>query len=578
MSDPSIDVVVFMKSAQVGATEILGNICGFYIDQDPAPMLLVQPTLEIGEAWSKDRLSPMVRDTASLTAKIGQKTRDGNQTLLHKTFPGGHLTIAGANSPSSLASRPIRVVLCDEVDRYPASAGSEGDPVELAFKRTTTFWSRKRMIASTPTTAGFSRIEKEWDRSDKRRYFVPCPDCGHEQALIWPQVQWPEGEPEKAQYVCVECGSAWDDARRWSSIANGHWVVTGEHTGIAGFHIWEAYSPWVRLGATAKAFVAAQGDVEKLKVFINTALGETWAEKGDAPDWERIYDRREDYQIGRVPDGGLLLTAGADVQHDRIEVSVWAWGDNKEKWLVEHRVLEGETIAPDVWDDLSSMLGETWRHESGAYLTIERIAVDSGDGSRTQKVYNWVRKHPGRAVAVKGANATVLVGLPKSADLETGRGTKKKRRGVRVYPVGHGVAKLELFGNLMLTRPTDEDLDAGYGYPEGYAHLPCVDSEYCKQLCSEQFVTKRTRQGYTKQEWQKMRERNEALDCYVYARAAASIVGIDRFSPAKWAELAANYVNTAAKVEKTSQKQTVNHPVYQPRDAGWFGDTGENWF
>jgi phage terminase large subunit GpA-like protein len=222
VSDHSVHTVVVVSSAQVGKTETLSNIIGFHVAQDPAPMLLLQPTLEMGEAYSKDRLAPMVRDTPALKGTIKDpRSRDSGNTLLHKVFPGGHITIAGANSPASLASRPIRIVLADEVDRYPPSAGTEGDPVSLARKRSTTFWNRKTILTSTPTVKGISRIEAEWEISDKRRFHVTCTDCDHAQHLKWAQVKWPEGRPQEAAYVCEECGSIWEDAKRWTMLRKG---------------------------------------------------------------------------------------------------------------------------------------------------------------------------------------------------------------------------------------------------------------------------------------------------------------------------------------------------------------------
>lgn len=309
-SDPSIETVVVMSSAQVGKTEILNNAVGFFVDQDPSPILVVMPTIEAAESWSKERFRPMVRDTASLNAKISGKTRDGGNTILNKTFPGGHLAIAGANAETGLSSRPRRVVLMDEVDRYPLSVeGNKGDPITLATARTETFDNRKILMVSTPGIAGMSRIETEFERSDKRYYHVPCQDCGHKQRLRWEQVQWPKDDPRAAVYVCESCGSAWGDAMRWRAISQGEWIASEPGSRIAGFHLWAAYSTFRPLGDLAEHWVRVQGNKEELKGFVNTRLGESWTEKGEAPDWERIYERREDYDIGVVPMGGLLLTA-----------------------------------------------------------------------------------------------------------------------------------------------------------------------------------------------------------------------------------------------------------------------------
>ncbi len=258
VNDPTVREIVVMKSAQVGWTEILGNIVGFHVDRDPAPILLIQPTLEMAEAWSKDRLAPMVRDTPALKGKIKDaRSRDSGNTLLHKQFPGGHVTIAGANSPAGLASRPIRVVLCDEVDRYPPSAGTEGDPISLARKRSTTFWNRKLLMGSTPTVKDASRIEAAFLASDQRYFLVPCPHCGTEDRLRWQHVRWPEGRPEEAHYVCPHCGAVIEDTDKLRMLESGRWEASTEFNGVAGFHLSELYSPWVTFGAMARAFTEA---------------------------------------------------------------------------------------------------------------------------------------------------------------------------------------------------------------------------------------------------------------------------------------------------------------------------------
>lgn len=330
-TDPLVEEVVVMSSAQVGKTEILNNVVAFFIDQDPSPMLIVQPTLEMGEAWSKDRLAPMIRDTPCLRGQIqNPRARDSGNTLLHKTFPGGHLTIAGSNSPASLASRPIRVVLQDEVDRYPASAGAEGDPCSLADKRTANFWNRKKGKFSTPTVRGVSRIELAYEGSDKRRYSMPCPLCGEFQFLSWSQVKWDDEAIDEASYECLFCRKRWSDAQRWRAVRFGRWKATAPFSGVAGFHLSAVYSPWTRLSDLAKQWTEAQRSPELLKTFINTALGETWEEKSEkAPDAHVLMERCEDFG-SEVPDGVAIITAGVDVQADRIVVEVIGWGRDEE--------------------------------------------------------------------------------------------------------------------------------------------------------------------------------------------------------------------------------------------------------
>lgn len=522
LSDPTVHTIVIMSSAQVGKTEIINNIVGYYIDQDPAPMLLVQPTVEMAKAWSKDRLAPMIRDTPALHDKVKDPTsRDAGNTVLHKTFPGGHITMAGANSPAGLAMRPVRIVLLDEVNRYPPSAGSEGDPANLALKRSTTFWNRKHVMSSTPTVSG-ARIEVAYENSDQRRLHVPCPDCGHEQTFKWAQVTWANDDPSTAAYVCEECGSAWSDAKRWAAVRWGKWVASAPFNGVAGFHINEMASPWVRLAQMVQSFLEAKDDPGLLQTWVNTSLGETWVEQGDAPDWQKLYDRLEDWR--ELPEGALFITAGVDVQTDRIEATMWAWGVGKESWEAEHKVMMGDPHRPEVWQELDALLSQVWRTQDGRELPILRLAIDSGYA--TTEVYNWARaKPPARVMVVKGAeNGPAIAGQPRAVDVTIGG--KRIARGMKSWPVGTSVTKSETYGWLKLDQPTRE---SGDPYPPGYVHLSrhWCDEEGCKQLVAEQLVTKLVK-GYQRRQWQKIRDRNERLDCRVYARAAAASLGLDR--------------------------------------------------
>ncbi len=534
-------------------TEMVNNAVGFHIDQDPAPIMVVMPTERDAETWSKDRFSPMARDTPCLQGKIADpRSRDGNNKILHKRFPGGHLTIVGANAPSGLASRPIRLLLCDEVDRYPFSAGAEGDPVNLAKKRTVTFWNRKIVLVSTPTNRGASRIETAYAESDQRQYRVPCPECGTEQVLTWPQVHWdkaPDGthRPETARYHCSDCDAAWKDEARWAAVGKGRWVANQPFTGIAGFHLNEIYSPWVRLEAMVKAFLSARaGGDEAMKTFVNTSLGETWVESGEAPDWQRLADRREAWSAGTVPAGGLFLTAGADVQKDRIEVDVWAWGRGLESWLVDHLVLNGGPGDPACWQQLTNLLGRTWVHAAGQPMTLARLAIDTG--YETSAVYGWSRQVGFAQVApvkgVEGFNRTSPVTGPTYVDATIAG--KRLRRGARLWTIATSTFKAETYRFLRQDRPTREEQEAGAVCPPGTIHLPdWADGEWLKQLTAEQLVTVRTKRGFARLEWQKLRERNEALDTRVYARAAAWILGADRWHEARWADMEAQLGVTA---------------------------------
>lgn len=533
--------VVVMKSAQVGWTEILGNIVGYFIDQDAAPQMVLQPTLDMAEAWSKDRLAPMVRDTPRLTAKVSDvKGRASGNTVLHKSYPGGQLTIAGANSAASLASRPIRVVLADEVDRYPPSAGTEGDPLALAYKRTNNFWNRRKLAGSTPTLAGVSRIEAKFLESDQRRFFVPCPHCGERQVLRWERVHWEKAKdgshrPETTAYACEACGALWDDAERWAACSRGEWRATAPFKGIAGFHVWEAYSPWVKLAATVRAFLEAKKSPETLKVWTNTALGETWQERGEAPDWERLYERRrQELKLGEVPDGAAVLTCGADVQRNRIEADVWGWGAGMTSWLIDHRVFHGDPAGEAVWRELDAFLAEEWEAPDGRRMRVARTAIDTGDGYSTTSVYAWARRHPREVMAIKGVgrfDTAQPVSGPTWVDATIGG--RKLRRGCQLWTVAVSVFKSETYAWLRLPPAVD-----GGEAPPGTINLPQgVDAEWIQQLVAEQLVKTRTRAGTTRLEWQKTRERNEAIDMRVYARAASYALGLDRWPAAKWAKV-----------------------------------------
>jgi phage terminase large subunit GpA-like protein len=557
VSDPANEQVVMMLASQVGKSEIVLNTLGFYIDQEPSPILVVQPRVDDAKAFSKDRIAPMLRDTPCLRGKVADaRSRDSGNTTLHKTFAGGHVTLGGANSPAGLAMRPIRVVLADEVDRYPASAGTEGDPLSLAVKRTSTFWNRKIIVVSTPTISGASRIAAAFEETDQRRYFVPCPHCNHRQPLWWSNVRWDKDEngrhlPETAAYCCEECGTLWGDGDRWQAVQKGEWRATAESmTGKPGFHLNALYSPWKRLSEYVADWIEAQASPERLKAFINTVLAEVYREKGDAPDWQRLYDRREDWPGNRLPAGALFLTAGVDVQKDRIEARVWAWGRGRQSWLAHSEVMQGDTSRAEVWAALSELLERSWTHASGADLRIARLAIDSGYA--TAEVYRWARRYVGRVLVVKGApdGFRQAIGVPSAMEVA---GSKRSRTGTKVWPVGSGYIKELTYGWLRLDAPVD-----GQEYPPGYVHLPrFADDAEIKQLTAEELVTERTKTGFARQVWNKVRERNEALDCRVYAYAAAAQMGMERFSDARWAQFETTLGETGPVAPQPAQTAAV---------------------
>ncbi len=505
-SDPLIERIVFMKPSQVGATEIINNIVGYFVDQDPAPLLVLQPTLDMARAWSTDRLAPMLRDSPRLQGRVKDpRTRDSGNTILHKLFDGGHLTIVGANSAAGLAMRPIRVVLCDEVDRYPPSAGTEGDPVTLAFRRTATFWNRKLFLGSTPTVKGFSRIEQAYLESDQRTYHVPCPHCGLAQPLVWSQLKWETDRPETAAYLCLGCGVLVEDAAKTDMLERGVWVAAEPGRTSAGFHLNGLYSPWARWAELAREFLEVRPIPERLRVFVNTVFAETWTEAGDEVPMDALALRRERY-AAEVPRDVGVLTAAVDVQGDRLELEVIGWGKSEESWRISWEQLPGDPGREEVWQALEGRLTRAYRHEGGAYLHIAACCIDSG-GHHTEQVYRFVRPRQGRRVyATKG--------LAQPGRPLLGRPSRANKLGVRLFPVGTDTAKDLLFARLKITQPGP-----------GYCHFPDVfDHEFFAQLTSEKAVT-RYYKGRPIRSYVKQRPRNEVLDLEVLNLVALASLG-----------------------------------------------------
>lgn len=509
-SDPSVNEIVVMAGAQLGKTEVILNIIGYHVAHDPAPILVVQPTGQKGmaETFSKDRLAPMLRDTPTLKGKVKDpRSRDSGNTTLQKNFPGGRISMIGANSPAQLASRPIRIVLLDEVDRYPSSSGSEGDPIELARKRSATFWNRKVVMVSTPTNKGASIIEERYQQSDQRRFFAVCPHCDEAQTLEWRNVQWQKDRPETAGYMCDGCGVLWSDADRNRAVKAGYWDATQAFKGVAGFQISAIYSPWVSLEEGVRDFLKAKKLPEMLKVWTNTYMGETFEVDGDGVDDQDIPGKNS-FDATSVPEEVVIITAGIDVQDDRLEIEVVGHGRDQETWSLDYKTLYGDPSSPQVWGLLDAVLAETWDHPSGMELPIRCACIDSG-GHHTGAVYNFVKPREGRRVfAIKGmgGEGKPIVGKP----------SKNNRQSVRLFPVGVDGVKEMIYSRLKIRSPGP-----------GFCHFPeGRPDEFFAQLSAEKMVT-RYRKGYKRREWVQTRPRNEALDCRVYAIAALAILNLN---------------------------------------------------
>ena len=522
-----VERVVVMKGSQVGCTEAGNNWLGYVIHHAPGPMLYVEPRIEDARKESKQRIAPMIAESEVLSRLVaGPRTRYGDNTLLLKEFPGGFLALTGANSAAGFRRIPIRYLFCDEVDGYPPDVGGEGDPLGLAIRRTATFEGiRKIFLVSTPTIKDLSRIEKEFLASDQRRYFIPCPHCREYQAITWPMIRWPEGHPELAYMVCSACGSEIDEAHKGAMLAAGSWRATATGDGrTVGYHLSALYSPpgWYSWGSAARDFLTAKvKGRESLQTWINTVLGEVWEEEGARVDPDTLAGRVEQYQE-RVPAGGLVLTAGVDVQDDRIEVEVVAWGPGEESWGVEYRILRGDTSRADVWERLGQFLELTWKHEGGYPLSIACACIDSGH--RTRDVYRFVQARKGRNIfAVKGSGeyGMGVIGAPRKK--RTGVG----RRPVELWSVGDDQASSIVQGRLKIEKPGP-----------GYCHFPAgghgYGDEHRLQLTSMKPVF-RYPKGRPKREWIVLSGRhNEAFDARKYALAALYIMNPD------WVPLARN--------------------------------------
>lgn len=507
-SEPENRQVVVMAGAQLGKSEAILNIIGYHIDNDPSPILVLQPTLDMAQSFSKDRVTAgLLRSTPCLRDKVKDpRSRDSGNTTLHKLFAGGALTMVGANSPSGLASRPIRVLLCDEVDRYPTSAGEEGDPIQLAVKRTSTFWNRKIIMVSTPTNKGASRIEESYEKSDKRKYHIPCKHCKEPQVMRWKNVKWYNDDPDTACYICEHCGVEWSDSdRRWS-IRNGKWIADEPFNGIAGFHISALYSPWTPLADGVRDFLNSKSNPEQLRVWTNTYLGESWEDQGQQIDEMELAKRRE--EMINIPNDVVFMTAGADVQDNRLEISVIGYGRDEEMYVINHETMYGDPSTPQLWGALESRIFAKYQKEDGSPIQITATCVDSG-GHFTNSVYQFCKKHASRRVfAIKGVGGD---GKPI-----VGRPSKNNIGKCALYPVGVDTVKDLVFARL------SKNEQGG-----GYVHFnETLEDEYFKQLTAEKAVT-RFHKGFKKRAYIKTRTRNEALDCMVYSIAACGILNVD---------------------------------------------------
>lgn len=523
--EPGVRRVSYMTGAQLGKTTVQQAIVGYHIEHEPSSQIFVQPTQGDVQTFQETKLRPMLDANPKISSRMAKaRGRDGVNNSRIISYIGGWLMFSWAGSPRTLRGRSAPKVHADEVDGMMADTG-EGDPLELLDQRSATFGDQRlRTESSTPTVKGASRIETGFLGGDQRRFYVPCPDCNEIQYLRWEQVLWDgrdnlEGEqhPETARYVCEHCGSLWDDGQRVVAIRTaeqkgGGWIASKPFKGHASFHAPEMLSTFRKLGDIVQSFLnkLAAGDLQS---FVNVSLGETFEETAEKADADSLYARREVFAAA-VPMHGLYLTAGVDMQPDRLEVEIVAWGLFERSWSAQYRVLYGDPMAGDVWNDLDDLLAEEFQHESGAMLSIQATAIDTG-GTKgyTQAAYDYIRARRGRKIfAIKGVGGWGRQIVEKPQRKQSG----KRSRKVDLYLVGTDEAKLVVMRRLAMKKDGP-----------GYCFFPADDEhdeDYFKQLTAEKLITRFVR-GFPKREWHKGdKVRNEALDCRVYALAALKIM------------------------------------------------------
>lgn len=531
-TDPKVAKISLVASSQVGKSELELNIIGYIIDQDPGSILYIQPTVDDAKKFSRLRIAPMIRDSATLRSKVADiKSRDSGNTMLQKSFPGGMLTIVGSNSASGLASTPAKYVLGDERDRWALSAGTEGDPWALAEARTTTFYNSKMVDVSTPTDKGTSPIEKSFNEGTRERWCHQCPHCGEYSNIVFNDIKFDfetVGSGRKKDYIihsiawsCPECGCISTESEMRRQPAK--WIAENPDAyakGHRSFWLNAFSSPWQGWSKVVYAFLVARKDPQRLKVVYNTMLGELWEDRGDLEDEDAMLGRREDYgncddgTPVELPDGVLALTCGVDTQDDRLEYEVLGHGHYGETWGIKRGIIMGDPAYDEPWTRLDDVIERVYRFRDGTGLTIARTFVDSG-GHKTQNVYMQCRARTYKRVfAIKGVGGD---GVPYTKPPSK---VKIIVNGQTVgltwlYALGVDAGKAEIFSALKVQEAGPKFCHFPKGEGRGY------DTAFFTGLLSEKLVLKSER-GRTRWAWVKLpgHERNEALDCRNYALAA----------------------------------------------------------
>lgn len=516
--DPEVSRISLMWGAQVGKTTVA--LCGqaFRIGENPQSQIMMQPSQGDLHTWLETKFNPMIEANESLRERLAKpRGREGVNNQSMKSYPGGFLMFSWSGSPKTMRGRSAPFIVCDETDGYDRT--NEGHPVSLLWQRAATFGDQRLLLEiSTPTIKGASYIEGAFEAGDQRRFHVVCPHCGTMQHLKWAQVTWAKSDggehlPDTAGYTCEGCGVVWSDGERVAAIRNAEslgagWIAAKPFRGHASFHLNELYSCFRRVSDTVRSFLEKKS-ANDMQTFVNVALAETWEEDGDQVDSSELMRRAHAFEAV-VPDGVGVLTAGIDMQQDRLEVEVVGWGLGEESWSIDYRVLWGDPMRSEVWEDLDALLGETFQHANGAELSIAGACLDTGGGEGlTQAAYEYARGKTGRRLfAVKGVG-----GWGRPVVSAPSRVRSRRARMVQLFSVGVDEAKLIVARRFGIAEPGP-----------GFCHVPSSrDPEWFAQATAESLRTRMSR-GFSVREWFKTRDRNEALDCRVYAYSALKLI------------------------------------------------------
>ncbi len=580
-SDLDVREVVVKKGTQIGMSLTGQNIIAYAICNDPAPMMYVLPTDAMMGRFSTERVAPMIESTPELKRRVAPSlSRKSTNTISVKVFPRGSLTIANAGAPSQLESAACLTMIFDECDKY--EPGKRGHPIDLAIARLDTVYPyRKVYYFSTPTFSVTSIVEGKWQLSDQRRYFVPCPACGGMQFLEFDQFQWQNHDHETTLYECKLCRERFGEENKPFMLEHGEWRPTAEaqDKDLRGYHIPSYYSPfgWLPWSAIVKQFLLAGTNRTKLQAFVNLRKGEAFEHRGEAPAAEKLMGLRQNYRLGKAPLGALIVTTGVDVQGDRIEWGHFGWNESLERWAIDKGVIRHTPWQAEAWVELREVLQRPVVREDGVELPVLMMAVDTGYGNATNEVYEFCRPDPHRTMAVKGGPPQSDLIRETTVDIRYGdKGkTRRSRRALSLFTLGVHKLKRDLYGYLDLEPERERGADGEEGefrvdeesgeliYPERFCHHSADhDLEYFLQLTAEELHTV-LHHGQPTMRFEKIRERNEALDIAVYAWAAFMRIRGPQWLPEQWERLRASLASGSALGAQRRRREPVRYSGLQ---------------